>query len=85
MPAKTAALRIALEHSEFPELQFSQFFSFPDTPMDAIQKSGWFHSDDAQMVIWRQHPLTHVSDSVRVRFGNSSDMVFGNRLIVFGF
>jgi hypothetical protein len=41
MPAKTAALRITLEHSEFPELQFSQLFSFPGYPDERFAKLGF--------------------------------------------
>jgi hypothetical protein len=41
MPAKTAALRITLEHSEFPEIQISQFFSFPGYTDERIARLGF--------------------------------------------
>jgi hypothetical protein len=50
MPAKTAALRITLEHSEIPELQFSQFFSFPGYTDERIAGLG-FGSGSAREIL----------------------------------
>jgi hypothetical protein len=41
MPTQTVALRITLEHSEFPEIQFSQFFSFPGYTDEHIARLGF--------------------------------------------
>jgi hypothetical protein len=41
MPVQTAPLRATLEHSEFPEIQFSQFFSFPGYTDERIARLGF--------------------------------------------
>jgi hypothetical protein len=41
MPAQIVPLRITLEHSEFPEIQFSQLFSFPGYTDERIDRLGF--------------------------------------------